>query len=302
MFLTNKLKKSEHYKIREKSIFLNDADHKHFLKNGWFVAKNVVEPNDIKTFEEAQIELVKFNDYEIKDVLVNVGCAPCVEMRDFVNNVIHNLQKDIFPRVFKEESIQIKTGGTYIVKPPHNNSILGAHQDAATVDEEKEYSLFAWIPLVDMTPENGPILVLPGSHLWGNTQRGFGVPWPFSKHNDFLLKHMKPVLLKKGDMLVFDPALIHASPPNYTKENRTAILISIVQKNPQLIYFYENSALEKGLLEKYYVDETFFADYDFMSKPNEEIWEKEIVSIKNFNLSEKEVLDLIKKHEPSSFF
>lgn len=174
------------------------------------------------------------------------------------------------------------------------------HQDSTVIDEEKDYCLFIWIPFCDITKENGYISVLPGSHLWGNTQRSLGVPWQFRNHVETLNKHMHPVFLNAGDVMIFDPALIHSSSPNLSKEIRHAITITVLRKDYQLVYHFKNKEIDETLMEKYYVTENFYFDYDFISKPDESKWKKEIIPRKPFELTKRELISLIKKYYPDT--
>ena len=108
----------------------------------------------------------------------------------------------------------------------------------------------------------------------------------------------RPVTVKKGDVLVFDPACIHSSAPNLSSTIRHAITITVLKKNYQLVYYFRNPDLPKNQIEKYYVDENFYYDYDFVSKPDETKWRKEIVPYKPFDLSDKSLIRLIRQHSP----
>ena len=146
--------------------------------------------------------------------------------------------------------------------------------------------------------ENGPISFVPGSHLWGNKQRSLGVPWQFRNNIPTLYEYTKPVTVRKGDVLVFDPAVIHASAPNLSKEIRHAITVTVLRKNYQLHYYFRNKDIDDSLIEKYEVDENFYYGYDFISKPDEAKWKKIVVKYEPFDLSKKELTRLIKKHLP----
>jgi hypothetical protein len=125
-----------------------------------------------------------------------------------------------------------------------------------------------------------------------------GVPWQFKNNISTLYKYVKPVTIKAGDVLVFDPACIHASAPNLSTEIRHAITITVLRKNYQLVYYFRNPELGDNLIEKYYVDENFYFDYDFISKPDENKWEKEVVPYKPFGLPDKKIERLIQKYMP----
>ena len=54
--------------------------------------------------------------------------------------------------------------GSFIVKSPGPDSGMCVHQDMSLVDESKYTGINIWVPLVDLTIENGALFVLPKSH------------------------------------------------------------------------------------------------------------------------------------------
>jgi len=284
--------------IRKDSFFLDHAYHTHYLKHGWCAVKDVVRPEEIDSFLHTFTEISKLEGFELDKHLLNSGRLFNPEIRKKTQDVINRNAKTILPRLFDMQKTDEHTGGAYQVKPPHVNSDLLIHQDSTVIDEENDYCLFVWIPFCDVTMENGPISFLSGSHLWGNTQRSLGVPWQFRNNINTLYNYVQPVTIKKGDVLVFDPACIHASSPNLSKEIRHAITITVLRKNYQLVYYFRNQQLPADQIEKYYVDENFYYDYDFVSKPDESKWKKEIVPYKPFDLSDKALTRLIKSYTP----
>jgi hypothetical protein len=286
--------------IRRDSFFLNKDKHEFYLKNGWVTMENMVKKEEIQSFMQTFEEISHLEGFELDKHLLNSGRLFNPEIRKKTQNIINQNAKTILPRMFDMSKTDTHTGGAYQVKPPHAESDLLIHQDSTVIDEESDYCLFVWIPFCDVTMENGVISFLGGSHLWGNTQRSLGVPWQFKNNIKTLYKYVKPVTIKAGDVLVFDPACIHSSAPNLSKEIRHAITITVLRKNYQLVYYFLNKELGKGLIEKYYVNENFYYDYDFISKPDERKWKKEVVPYKPFELPEKEIVKLIKKFMPQS--
>jgi signal peptidase I len=298
LFYPKKEVTNPYYEIRKESFFLNPEHHQHYLKYGWCKIQNVIRKEEIDSFMETFMEISKLEGFELDKHLLNSGRLFNPEIRKKTQAVINNNAKVILPRLFDMSKTDPHTGGAYQVKPPHVNSDLLIHQDSTVIDEETEYCLFVWIPFCNVTMENGVVSFLSGSHLWGNTQRSLGVPWQFRNHIPLLYKYVTPVTVEYGDVIVFDPSCIHASAPNLSDKIRHAITITVLKKNYQLVYYFKNPDIDENLIEKYYVDENFYYDYDFISKPDEIKWKKEIVPYKHFNLSEREMIKLIKKYLP----
>lgn len=289
------LTKNKYYQLRLDSFFLDAIHHNHFLKYGWVKIPQVVMQPEIDSFMHTFNAISKLDGFELDKNLLNSGRLFNPEIRKLCMEVIRKNAVSILPRMFNMDKTATNTGGAYQVKPPHVNSDLLIHQDSTVIDEENDYCLFVWIPFCDVTMENGVISFVNGSHLWGNTQRSLGVPWQFKDNIKALYKHTTPVTVKKGDVLIFDPATIHASAPNLGTEIRHAITMTVLRKDYQLVYYYRNADIGADLIEKYYVEEAFYHDYDFISKPDETRWRKEIVPYKDFSLSDKAVQALIKK-------
>jgi signal peptidase I len=288
-----------HLEIRKDSFFLNEEHHQHYLYNGWCVIKDVVKPEEIASFMNTFNEISQLPGFELDKHLLNSGRLFNPDIRKKTQDVINLNAQTILPRMFQMAKVDEHTGGAYQVKPPHRESDLLIHQDSTVIDETKDYCLFVWIPFCDVTMQNGVISFVPGSHLWGNTQRSLGVPWQLRKHIPTLYKYTKPVLANAGDVIVFDPAVIHASAPNLSTEIRHAITMTVLRKNYQLVYYFRNKDIAPDLIEKYEVDENFYYGYDFESKPDESIWRKEIVKFEPFDLSDKELVKLIHKYMPA---
>lgn len=289
---------NQHFNIRKDSFFLEEKYHEEFLKNGWCTIKNVVSTDEIASFMETFNEISKLDGFELDKNLLNSGRLFNPEIRKKTQNVINMNAATILPRMFDMRKVDSHTGGAYQVKPCSEQSDLQIHQDSTVIDEEKDYCLFVWIPFCDIVEENGPIWALPGSHLWGNVQRSLGVPWNFLKHITTLRKYMRPILVNAGDVVVFDPALVHCSTPNFSSEIRHAITITILRKKYQLVYYFKNKDSSPDIIEKYYVDENFYFSYDFISKPDETKYQKFEVPYQPFNLTTRQLNKLIKKHLP----
>lgn len=75
-------------------------------------------------------------------------------------------------------------------------------------------SIVIWIPLTDITPELGPLEVIPGSHLKGSQAKeiknGFGI---VETDESFV-----SLPVEKGDVVVFSSLLVHRSGENTTED------------------------------------------------------------------------------------
>lgn len=157
---------------------------------------------------------------------------------------------------------------SHIIKPFGMKSEIW-HQDAAIVDETKDYSLNVWMPLVDSKYLNGCLWVIPGSHMFNNHHRVFG--------NGAITKEvlkgvkMHPVYMKRGDILLFHRNIVHGSSNNYLPWDRIAIEGVLMNKNATFIKYFATE--ENNQLKRYRVEKELFLNDDpkqFVSENNYE--------------------------------
>lgn len=249
------------------NFFKEQVHFKELQNNGYVLIKDAIDCDSTTFLEQTYQRLIKFPEYTIADKFQNSGRFQSVEIRNFVMNSIGKFSKDFLPRIFDTNSFDVNTTGAFQIKPPSKVSELNPHQDAPVIDEIKENGLFVWIPLCDITESNGAILVLPRSHLWGNYQRSLNVPWTFEKQTKILWDNMIPVYMKKGDILVWDTALIHASYPNLSDSTRVAITTTLLPKNFKMVEYFKDKHTPKNKIEKYQVERSFWESEDIMKRP-----------------------------------
>jgi 2-oxoglutarate-dependent dioxygenase len=97
------------------------------------------------------------------------------------------------------------------------------HQDNNyTRHEPAVGSINIWVALVDMTPENGCLMVVPGSHLRGQVPSRNSDDGDTHQQIDVDVHERFPVRLRAGDAVAFTRWTVHGSGPNLTAEPRVA--------------------------------------------------------------------------------
>ncbi len=109
------------------------------------------------------------------------------------------------------------------VKAGGGGGMFHFHQDNNyTVHEPAVGSLNIWVALVDMTPENGCLQVVPRSHLKGQIKSRKSDDGDAHHQIDVPLIDCLPIRMRAGDAVAFTRWTVHGSGPNNTNEPRVA--------------------------------------------------------------------------------
>lgn len=119
-----------------------------------------------------------------------------------------------------------------INKPPDSGELTSRHplhQDLLYFPVRPPNKIVAaWTALQDITPDNGCLVVIPGTHKGPLLEHGYpewegGVNKAFYGIKNCNYDDLIPLPMKKGETVFFHPLLIHGSGPNRTKGFRKAI-------------------------------------------------------------------------------
>ncbi|MFN8276299.1 MAG: phytanoyl-CoA dioxygenase family protein [Chitinophagales bacterium] len=249
------------------SYFLKQSHQQEINQKGFTVIRSGVPATLLDQLWKAYQELQLLPGFSVGESFQNSGRFRSPEVRSFVMNAICKVSEHLLPVHFNQEVYDPNTTGAFQIKPPSKKSSLNPHQDSPVIDELHHNAVYVWIPMQDITHENGPVYVLPGSHLWGNHQRSLNVPWPFAGQLKNLWRYMEPVVLQKGDMLCWDTALIHASSNNASAKLRLAITTTLLPKNFTMVDYYRDKQTPSGMIEKYEVERSFWESGDIEKRP-----------------------------------
>ncbi len=129
-------------------------------------------------------------------------------------------------------------GGTYMVKVPEQSTVLALHQDWSVVDEDRHQSAFIWIPLVDTSPANGGLFVLPGSHRWFGNYRSGSMPSLRIVPQGPLKQGIRDMILPAGQAIIYSDRLFHGSYANTTPDPRIIVTGRVNERGAQLVYYH----------------------------------------------------------------
>lgn len=246
-------------------IFNSEVQYK--LKHeGYAVVKNIVPDSSIEIIKEAYDMLSKSEHFYVVNGFIASASYGHAIHKD-VHNLLSKVNNQILGKIIYKDKLYYDLINILALK--FNNDPVGLfpHQDMGLIDESEGPSFFAWIPTEDITNENGAMLVLPRSHKWFRWQKTHNQLFtPFRNIQDEILKWMMPVYMDKGDVLIFDNSLLHASMPNNSNKVRICMNTSFAPNKFPLVN-YQIVKNNDSKVYKYMVDETFYKN--FYINPNE---------------------------------
>jgi hypothetical protein len=187
--------------------------------------------------------------------------APDVSFRIKMNEHI----RQVFARAISEVFVNCSPlGGSYVVKGKGSRGTLNPHQDWNIVDEQKYRSFNIWVPLVDLNKDNGAIQVLPKSHAWLQSYRSANISSAYEKVYDLIWDKMAPLFMKKGEALIYDHRLLHASGENRSEELRLASVYGIIPEEAQMYYYHRDG---DNTVEVYESNPDFFLYQNIFEGP-----------------------------------
>jgi len=172
-----------------------------------------------------------------------------------ISDKIHSILELFYNRYL----IDYKTlNESFLSKPAHTTNELLLHQDWNYTHEDKFASLTLWMPLCDVDENNGAVFLLPGSHKWFNNLRSCNLPTARISSKDLSPIEMQTALMKKGQILIFHPAIFHGSFPNNSPRHRTVVTSVILPKNADYVYFQATKEGNPKEVKTYTLDDDAF--------------------------------------------
>jgi hypothetical protein len=176
----------------------------------------------------------------------------------------------VFERAYDQYFVDYEPfGAAFLYKTPGSQSALAAHQDWTIVNEESDVALNCWVPLCDITPDNGPIMILPGSQYSKHpVLRAPTLPFFFSGNDDVILQELEPILVSAGTAVILNQSVIHYSPANTSSDIRKAITAGVKSAGAQMHFHYKLPG--ENSLEVFEQNDDFLIRFDnFMTDISE---------------------------------
>jgi hypothetical protein len=156
---------------------------------------------------------------------------------------VANRLAEIYHEACKAVFQDFRTLNNVFIVKDSGETPFKVHQDWNVVDERDNFAINVWIPLYDITKNEGGLWVVEGSHNINRRVRGSAYLFPnYAMFNDELEKSAKSVSLKAGEAIIFYVNIIHGSPSNYGKKERIATCFSVIPKDAPLTIYFQKKA------------------------------------------------------------
>ncbi|MGH1386566.1 phytanoyl-CoA dioxygenase family protein [Kordia sp.] len=158
--------------------------------------------------------------------------------------------------------------GFAVKKANDSSSHMPLHQDISMVQPQGRPGLSFWFPLVTTNEKNGNLQLVPKSHLFYRHERAAGTPFPLLEKEEELRAHyLKAIPTKKGQAIVFDQTLFHASPPNMSSENRVVATSVLLPEEKPTYYYHRKFNTNPVELTSYKVTDDFYFTHQLGMEP-----------------------------------
>lgn len=249
----------------KRALFRDAHLQKDFETNG-YVVLNFLNPSEVDTLQQAYNNLPAAMG---TPAFASTIMSPDATYRDKVSVIIKDSFKRALNDTFKNTHLLL---GNFNLK--YANSPRGTvqmHQDPSFLNESMYTAMVIWVPLIDTTPQNGAIQVIPGSHTIIKQPRCGGRPFPFTDLEQPLLQQFgRQLLMQAGQAYIASPALFHASPPNVSSQSRIAAAGLAGPKESSLRYHHYKEVNGSGFAEIFDADHEYYVSAPLFSRPSED--------------------------------
>ena len=237
-------------------IFKDDALQNLFDKQGYVVVQ-FIDEQEVKQLNDLFDEL---HPNLPSEGFISGSYSPDLAYKRKASNAIVEVLSKQYERLFVNYQ---PFGAAFLFKLPSQNSELGVHQDWTIVDETQYVALNCWIPLTDITENNGGLHVLPGSHYPAyNTVRAPTIPFFFSGNEAAVVPETLPMYVKAGEAVILNQSVIHYSPPNRSDKIRKAITAGVKSTGAPMQFHYKAPDRNDGKIEAFIMPEDFLISFD----------------------------------------
>lgn len=133
---------------------------------------------------------------------------------------------------------------SFLIKPPRIHQEFMLHQDWCFTDTDLFQMGTVWVPLCDVDETNGCLTVVPKSHRAFRTFISGNLQTARIPMSDMSEAMVRPLPMRLGDVLIFNPLVFHGSFPNNSERPRTIATVNVLPKNAPFCYYHQRSYSE----------------------------------------------------------
>ena len=161
---------------------------------------------------------------------------------------VANRLAEIYKKPCEDVFEDYRTLNNVFIVKDSGETPFNVHQDWTVVDEKENFAINVWVPLYDITKNEGGLWIVEGSHKIDRHIRGAAyLNIDYSQHRDKLKLVSSTISLKAGEAVLFYLNAIHGSFSNRSELERIVTCFAVIPQDALLnIYFQrqENTPLE----------------------------------------------------------
>lgn len=216
---------------------LSEAERAQFHDKGWIVPRWELPADLIAEMRREYADLLARNSHVESDIILaphqtNGGSMGIKGSEKWLEFATHPKIVETAQELIGEDIIL--WGTTLFGKPARKGKETPWHQDGEYYPIRPLETLTVWIPLEDVTPENGPMRFIPGSH---KKHELYSHSWVEGDDKTINLvcdtEHYdeataESLIIRAGQVSFHDVYMIHGSKPNRTDHPRPAFIIRLM--------------------------------------------------------------------------
>lgn len=221
---------------------VTNTDISSFHERGYLVIENAFNLEETRAGLQGLIDLIDGKNPDFKGVQVEEGVQAKLELltsderQNAIRKLFYYVEFDqrlkalafhpdllkVLSRIIAEDALNMFQDMA-LIKPPLIGREKPWHQDMAYFDLPLEATVVGvWIALDETTPENGCMMVIPGSHKQGAVIHFKKRDWQICDTQVFN-DGAVAVPLKPGSILLFHGLIHHGTPANLSEHKRRAL-------------------------------------------------------------------------------
>jgi hypothetical protein len=219
------------------TFILSDTELATYRDKGWIVPEFTL-PNALMTEMRAEYaRLLAANSHIASDIILaphqtNGGSQGVVGSAKWLEFATHPALMKIAGQLIGDDIIL--WGTTIFGKPAHSGKETPWHQDGDYYPIHPLEVLTIWIPLDDVTTENGPMRFIPGSH---KSHELYSHSWVEGADKTINMvcdaKHFdeatsEDLIIRAGQVSFHDVYMVHGSAANRTDRRRAAFIVRLM--------------------------------------------------------------------------